>query len=1247
MDTLLGVVIVTLGVAFVLWLVSQSSSAQPGASAPGPARPTAAELRRRATGIEFLLEEARRSEQWADIPGPQRAELIARYERELVELQAKAATPAVGPLYTAKAAPARRQPKPRKPMDWSWLAEQQASLFLFAGAFLVVVAALIYVGYSGQALSGALKVALLAAYTVAFLAAGIVCFRTPVVRVAGLVFIGISAVLVPLNFALAGSVIESDFSDEGMWLAGSLASAAFYASVGGLGLGRQYSFTAGIALASAAGATIFLLVLPVEWAPAPFLALAVLIAAIEVAVPQTLRKRVAYTWVWQAHIITAISLAFALVTAIALNQDNEDLSTRWFAAPLAGLGIAFYAIRALRGTGIAVTGCAVSLAGLTSSVVYGADVSPEYYAFALIGAGLALAVAVRSPLPRLAAGLLYSSAATDALVLAHVAAAGGVAVAVVATIIGADPASGFTPDTSWFLLGAFAAAALVYATHLSMPMPAFGEADRLATFGFGLSVAGMAAAVVYGADWSPEYFAFAAVAAAAVLMALATWGVPKAVGEGPPGMRRDSLLLAHAAGLAAASVAVGAVYAAARDETNYEPQTLWFLPALFGVLLAFYGLALWSPFRPSQEPRVAAGLGLVASVFGVTTGLVYALEVSAEYYAFAALGPAIVLGAAAHLAPASGVDDLLPHRWRAGAIGCGRAAAVSGLPVAIIAAFIGSLPDVDYDPDSRAFLPLAFLATAAFFALDASIEKLWAPSAALLATLGGAVVTIVYALEAGAEYYGVGLACVGLAYGFGGRVWSPSWLDERARDQSAVAAVTLGWLPFEGAYEDHLRMGAGTHLAAAVLYTGAALIDRSKLTLDRLLDMPQRVPVRVGAGWLYAAGLTIVIGYLDILRSLPAAEGEEAGSLALPVMGLSLGFLVAGALFRWVRPDLRAHVYIVALLTGVFSLSISKDAVTLAAILSVFVFAYITVAAWENSPILAAPSAVFGFAAVIAWRQEADWALYSIPLAYSGIALGLYAAGFALRPRLRIWGDALRAAGAAFAVASPGVGFGILAADTEAGMFRGDPFETSALYEWSTLATGLVGVLALVESSIARRGWVVVAGSAVMLVAMLLQIGRFHPDNIQAYTAVIGAYLVLLGLVGLSRYRLIPGLDESAVYVEALGAAVVMFPSFLQSIDGGWRYELILLVEAAGFFTTGVVLQRRGLLGTSLGGLVLVGGRVLFDALNALPNWIVALIIGMALLATGLGIMIGRERWTRWEERVASWWGQTGAPHPR
>ncbi|HET8944994.1 MAG TPA: hypothetical protein VFO59_09460, partial [Dehalococcoidia bacterium] len=443
MDALAGIIALGLIVGFIIWLASKSSApVERGTRSVAPDLPesTAWELRSRAAGIEFLLKEARESDAWADMPASYRSELMARYEKELADIRAElvrpyAAAPAYGPetpsaVFEAAAAvaktaptaatpaPARPEPKPRQPRDWSWLAEQQASLFLFAGAFLVVVAALIYVGYSGQALSGALKVALLAGYTLAFLAAGVVCFRIPVVRVAGLVFIGVSAVLVPLNFVLAGSVIEADFSDEGMWLAGSLVSAAFYASVGGLGLGRQYSFAAGTALASAAGAAVFVLGLPVEWAPAPFLALAVLMAAAEIAAPETFRRRVANIWVGQAHLIAVVFLCFALASAIILNQDGEELSTRWFAAPMAALGITFYAIQALRGAGVAVTGLAVALAGLTSSIVYGLDMSPEYYALALIGAGLVLVVAVRSPLSRIAAGMLYPKAATDALVLA-------------------------------------------------------------------------------------------------------------------------------------------------------------------------------------------------------------------------------------------------------------------------------------------------------------------------------------------------------------------------------------------------------------------------------------------------------------------------------------------------------------------------------------------------------------------------------------------------------------------------------------------------------------------------------------------------------------------------------------------------------------------------------------------------------------------------------------------------------------
>src|SRR3990170_6179466 len=169
-------------------------------------------------GLAFLLNETQRSPM-RDMPEPALARLIERYEeryeRELRLLLGPAPLPSAESASTAEApakpAPsARRAVKPHQPRDWSWLPDQQANLFLFAGAFLVVIAALIYVGYSGQAVAGALKIALMASYTLAFLAGGAVCLTIPRVRIAGHVFVAVSAVLVPLNFVLAYNVFEEE-----------------------------------------------------------------------------------------------------------------------------------------------------------------------------------------------------------------------------------------------------------------------------------------------------------------------------------------------------------------------------------------------------------------------------------------------------------------------------------------------------------------------------------------------------------------------------------------------------------------------------------------------------------------------------------------------------------------------------------------------------------------------------------------------------------------------------------------------------------------------------------------------------------------------------------------------------------------------------------------------------------------------------------------------------------------------------
>jgi hypothetical protein len=129
------------------------------------------------------------------------------------------------------------------------------------------------------------------------------------------------------------------------------------------------------------------------------------------------------------------------------------------------------------------------------------------------------------------------------------------------------------------------------------------------------------------------------------------------------------------------------------------------------------------------------------------------------------------------------------------------------------------------------------------------------------------------------------------------------------------------------------------------------------------------------------------------------------------------------------------------------------------------------------------------------------------------------------------------------------------------------------------------------------------------------------------------------------RFKLIPELAEVAPFVEALGAAMIMLPSFVQSLDAGYRYQWILLAEALGFLTLSIVLRRRGMLAAALSAMVLVAGRMLVDAVNALPSWVIVAIAGSALLGIGMGILLGRDRWSAWQEALMGWWDETGNGH--
>ncbi|HYM14959.1 MAG TPA: hypothetical protein VEZ14_05330 [Dehalococcoidia bacterium] len=1075
----------------------------------------------RTAGLAFLLNELRVAPFTETLTPEQSERLHAQYEGELRALTGERREPAPQPP------PARRVAPPRpgravaaaangQPRDWSWLAEQQANLFLFAGAFLTVIAALFYVGYSGQAVSGALKMTLLALYTSAFLVGGVVCLRIPRVAIAGQVFFAVGAILVPMNFVAARSIFsDRSLSTESLWLGGSLLTAAFYSAVAYAGLSRVYAFGGGVALVSAVlGGTVVAGVAE-EWRPLCFIALAIAMALTDIAASERLRRCLGSIWAAQARVlaVAAILWAIGLAPFATTGRPGEfqfQATTLWFLPLTFGVLLAYAALLAVvRRAQDAAWLCIAAFAGGWISVAYATGTPANYYV---------LAIAALAPI--LGAGMLAV----------------------------AEPAARRLPQ-------------------------GFGE-------------------------------------------------------------------MLHAAGVAASiASALGALIVAEASAERADVGSLerWSLAPAFAFLLAFYLIDAFGGRRRSGPAGAALALA------GICAAVVFGVDASAEYYAFAFVVPAIALAVLVRWTPNTKTSRLHAS-WRGDVRIVGTGLAVAGVAIAVGAALAAFSAEATYQPQYRGYLPLVFALAAVFFAIEASREKRAGLTGALLVSLGGAIVSLPYVFEANAAWYGAAFAATGAVFGYGGRAWSPRWLDERARDGVAVASMTVAWLPFEPAYTGEARLGAAVHLAAASFYATAAVVDRSRLTLSEVLGLTNNAPVRAAMAWLYPAALTGMIGYVFFLRSMPAGEGANAGWFAVPLMAPALGFAGTGATTRWWRPEFRVHLYLISLAVAISSVVAADSAGTLAALVTAYAATYGVCAAWEDAPWLGVPSVVFAFAAVPAWRARADAPFAAIPAAYSGLGLGLGAFAAVLR-RVKRWHTPLLGAATTVAAAAPLVGFGMLAAHADRGLVDGVRFERTALYQWSTLAVALAGGLGLWASWTERRRWGIVPATAVLTVALLLEIGHFRPSNPQWYTTVIGAYLVALGLVGFWKLQLIRELEEAAAWIEALGASVIMAPSAVQSLQGEWRYLLVLLIESSAFFAAGVTLRRRGMLAAAMLFLVGVAGRTLFDAVNALPNWVAVMLAGITLLAIGMGILLGRERWSALQRSLLGWWDGAGGHH--
>lgn len=221
-----------------------------------------------------------------------------------------------------------------------WAAERQADILLYVGAFMLSVAAVIFMAYQGEALSGGIRFAVLTTYAVGFLVFGLWLHRWDRVKEAAPVFLALGAILVPIDFlALRTQVLgEDQVSNEMLWLLGSSSCSVLYFALALRGYGKLYFAPAVPSALVAWGSLGAVLQLPVAWFGPWYLAIAAPGYVWAVAKLETIPLA---RWIAFGSLVVAVpALALAHLAPAVTGDDQFAAPVGYalvFAAALAGL----------------------------------------------------------------------------------------------------------------------------------------------------------------------------------------------------------------------------------------------------------------------------------------------------------------------------------------------------------------------------------------------------------------------------------------------------------------------------------------------------------------------------------------------------------------------------------------------------------------------------------------------------------------------------------------------------------------------------------------------------------------------------------------------------------------------------------------------------------------------------------------------------------------------------------------------
>jgi hypothetical protein len=1058
--------------------------------------------------------------------------------------------------------------------------ERAPSLLLYLGAFLVVVAALIFVNVSGQQISDSLRLALMIVGTLGFLGAGLVCHRIPRVEEAGRTFLIVGALLVPLDFGAYYALVAhvSPFTSPAMWVLGSLVSAGLYATLAIAEYGRAYSYLFFIASLSALGGTAVLFKVPSTW-------LFVLLAAYPVAIQLAARigenrtLRLVGPLDLPGRFLLPAALVFGVVPTVIITAFTPLSAVERIAIPaLAALGTAYYVARTDRDHMLERWLVAAGPAAIVFGLLFSASAPAQTYGFVsgLLAIGYMLVREVSdlggapSPVPmwaRVRARMLgYLLILCAALPLAEYWRAPFVGAA---TYLGLSVLLGLL--AVW---RAWPARDIKDAPELNA-LVILGAATLHLGVAFLLVATGLAhagVAIFSGIEPRTVALGFTPIATGLVLLAMiARRRLPVLADVGSAAGLASAILVVSAAfddpplaTVLAAAAAVGAVSVAIDTR---RPVRLW-IGAGFAAVAA---VAVGRWLQPSEELRPIA-IAVAAALLFVAA---YLPRFRANDFARVAREIAIATGLAG---VSVGLGFALAHPLNAG---------VWDTPVWLatspVFAVFGTITLVE--ALHRRSERVALFATASYLASVLIVVARLHPTAIEAFTLPAALY--------------LALAAWGIA-----RFGSAALRSEFFVPTQIAAAVALLGPTYLWSWEHDAVARTAVLLAESVMLLRFASARGLREVGAVSIGATGLVVVRAAAAPLALESLTAAFGLitLALLLAVPRISWRLPGEMREAAE-------VVGVLLVLAPPLIRATAF-------------GDDALTHGATVLAGGVVIVALGLWSGRrALVASGAAMLGAMGVLALRDPLRAEPYVAATGVAILALVMAIPRYLPRRLPPQFEKALEILAVALIVS------------TAMERTLAAPANTGGGHAARVLAEGIAVLaigLASSRRSLASSGLGAVALGAVWIMG--------DPAARQFHGIVAGAALIAIALAAI-RYAPNVLAERALIGAELLGSALFVAPPLLASWNEPFvPGTLIVFLEIALLIGVGVVLRRRWLVAGALAAQGLETLRASIDVINRLPNWALFGGSGAILLTAGFILLIKREAWNAWSRRAYQWW---------